>query len=302
MNQVGHVLGFIILDNIILYIGAVVFMYTEYRYKEVQPAQNATQVKTDIEAMINQTLSEMQFNEIISRVEKYVHEYEPSKSAKYTSTWKKKINTRTFIRWCYFAYTIVTTIGYGDVVVESIAGKLFLCVYAFLAIPVHLYTSHLIGRTINYVLKKLLYVIEIRMLHRNSVAHRSSKLLIMTIILGILWIFVCGAAIFKSEKWTMTDSIYFSIVSMLTIGFGDLTIDIFALSPLHLFLAFQLYVGTSLLASLINGIVDLLKKEDRKDEYHMSREANVIHNNSKEKYIAKSSFRNVAFEFPPSSV
>ena len=111
MNQVGHVLGFIILDNIILYIGAVVFMYTEYRYKEVQPAQNATQVKTDIEAMINQTLNETQFNEIVSRVEKYVHEYEPSKSAKYTSTWKKKINTRTFIRWCYFAYTIVTTIG-----------------------------------------------------------------------------------------------------------------------------------------------------------------------------------------------
>ena len=190
-------------------------------------------------------------------------------------------------------------VGYGDVVVESIAGKIFLCVYAFLAIPVHLYTSHLVGRTINYFLKKLLYVIEIRMLHRNSVAHRSSKLLIMTIILGILWILVCGAAIFRSEKWSMTDSIYFSIVSMLTIGFGDLTMDIFGLSPLQIFLTFHLFVGTSLIASLINGIVDFLKKKDRKDEYHMSREANFIHN--KEKYIAKSSFRNVAFDLPPSS-
>ena len=175
--------------------------------------------------------------------------------------------------------------GYGDVVVESDFGKLFLGIYALLGIPLHLYTSFLVGKVIISALKNVLRFIEFRMLRRVTIEHEAAKVFVISFMLSVSWTLICSLIIVKSKDWPITDALYFSYVSMLTIGFGDLTIDLMKDVYLHL----HLYIGTSLLASIINGIVELLKRPQDTGEYDLSNNKQSISLVDTHQYRARNS-------------
>lgn len=135
-----------------------------------------------------------------------------------------------------------------------------------LGIPLHLYTSFLVGMVITSALKNVLRFIEFRMLRRITIEHEAAKVLFFSFMLSVSWTLICSLIIVKKIDWPIIDALYFSYVSMLTIGFGDLTIDLMKEVYLHL----HLYIGTSLLASIINGIVELLKRPEYTGEYDLS--------------------------------
>ena len=161
--------------------------------------------------------------------------------------------------------------GYGDVVVESDFGKIFLLFFAILGIPLHMYTSYLVGKVITWTLKNLLYLIEFRILQRMAIRYEAAKVLFMSLLLSILWMLFCSFLIVNQKNnWSVVDALYFSLVSMSTIGFGDLTLEIFTLRPVHIYLNWHIYVGTSLLASVVNGILEFLKRPHGTGEYKLS--------------------------------
>ena len=150
---------------------------------------------------------------------------------------------------------------------ESDFGKIFLSFYALLGIPLHLYTSFLVGKAITNMLKRLLRFVEFRILQRIAIKQEASKVLFMSFLLIIIWTLICSVIIVKQKDWSGIDAWYFSFVSMSTIGFGDFTIDFESKFYLH----WHLYIGTSLLASIINGMEDFLKSSHDASEYNMSR-------------------------------
>ena len=102
---------FIILNNIALLLGAVIFMYIEYKHAANAPHKNRTELKLTIENLVGRTLNESAFGMVVENVDDYVHSEKECKYRRYESSWKKEINKETYVRWCYFTYTVMTTIG-----------------------------------------------------------------------------------------------------------------------------------------------------------------------------------------------
>ena len=177
------------------------------------------------------------------------------------------LNILTELSICESNRHLCCSAGYGDIVVESDFGKIFLWFYAMLGIPLHLYTSYLIGKVITDALKNLLRLVEFRLLQRISIKYEAAKTLFLSLLLSIVWTLICSLIVVKRTHWTVIDALYFSFVSMLTIGFGDLTIDLVNETYLHL----HLYIGTSLVAAVINGTVELFKRPENSGAYNVSR-------------------------------
>ncbi len=68
---------------------------------------------------------------------------------------------------------------------------------------------------------------------------------ITIIIIGVL-------SMMYFEGWGLVDSVYFSVVSLTTVGYGDLTPDT---QGGKLFVVFYLLVGIAIIAALVNNII-----------------------------------------------
>lgn len=137
------------------------------------------------------------------------------------------------------------------------------------AIPVHLYTSYLIGKTITWILRKLLFFIELRFLHRVVVKQEAVKVMVMSFLASVLWGSIFALLIMQKYKWSYVNASYFSIVSMTTIGFGDLTIE-YGFEPVEMYLDWHLYTGTALVSSVIDGMVNLIKSSNTETHHDMT--------------------------------
>ena len=179
---------------------------------------------------------------------------------------------------------------------ESDFGKIFLGIYAILAIPLHMYTSYLVGKVITWLIKSLLYCVELHFLKRTTVQHKEGKVLFLSLLLSILWTLACSLIIVKAHDWSVIDSVYFSLVSMLTIGFGDFTLDTRKLDFIEIYLSWHLYVGTSMLAPLINGLLEFFKRTQVTAKYSVSTKKTYTASKNLELKEGKFQHHNLSFE------
>ncbi|ODM98550.1 Open rectifier potassium channel protein 1 [Orchesella cincta] len=128
------------------------------------------------------------------------------------------------LKWNYynsvfFAFTVVTTIGYGHLSPSTSLSKSFMMLYALFGIPIN---GILLSGVGDYFSNKIIKV------HQKSKQkqYRGKCTLIFEIIFylipGIVVFIIIPSGIFVLiENWTFLDSIYFAFVSLTTIGFGD---------------------------------------------------------------------------------
>lgn len=116
----------------------------------------------------------------------------------------------TFLGSIFFVNSLVTTIGYGSMYPRTNGGMLFTIVFGILGIPVMAYTLRLLATLIGDAVQSL-------------VARESPKggETTTALILGSVFLFG-GALVFVFlEDWSYIEAIYFTVITLTSIGFGD---------------------------------------------------------------------------------
>jgi potassium channel subfamily K protein 2 len=112
----------------------------------------------------------------------------------------------------FFAGTVATTIGYGSITPKTDEGKAFCIVFTIIGIPFFAFMVNRISDLIMELLKFLKRTLNFGklVLHLTYIGG------------GFFALILVPAKIFMSiEGWSALEAVYFIIVSLTTIGFGD---------------------------------------------------------------------------------
>jgi len=134
-------------------------------------------------------------------------------------------DTWNFANAIFFAGTLITTIGYGNTAPLSDWGKVFCIIYAAIGVPLTLIMfTALVERLMIPTSLILQYLVD-KLVPRGVQPFRM-RLAHLGIVLGVIVIFLVliPSIVFTSyePKWTFLDAFYFCVVSLMTIGLGDI--------------------------------------------------------------------------------
>ncbi|KAM9317535.1 potassium channel subfamily K member 6 [Pholidichthys leucotaenia] len=121
----------------------------------------------------------------------------------------------------FFANTLVTTVGYGHNTPQSNAGKVFAIIYALIGVP---FTMLVLTACIQRLMYPLVLA-PVGLLIRLGMQPRSATVVhfVLLLVVVVLSFFLVPAAVFSALEgsWSFLDGVYFSFVSLCTIGLGD---------------------------------------------------------------------------------
>ncbi|XP_042296918.1 potassium channel subfamily K member 4 [Sceloporus undulatus] len=123
----------------------------------------------------------------------------------------------------FFAGTVITTIGFGNISPKTEAGRLFCIFYALVGIPLFGMLLAGVGDHLGSSLRKAIGKVEdifLKWQVSATVVRVLSALLF--ILFGCLLFVSLPTIIFQRvEGWTLLESVYFVVITLTTIGFGD---------------------------------------------------------------------------------
>ncbi|XP_043931741.1 potassium channel subfamily K member 4 [Protopterus annectens] len=123
----------------------------------------------------------------------------------------------------FFAGTIITTIGFGNISPKTEGGRLFCIFYALVGIPLFGMLLAGVGDQLGSTLRKGIGKIEdIFLKWRVSPTIVRVISAVLFILFGcVLFVFLPTVIFQRIEEWTVLESIYFVVITLTTIGFGD---------------------------------------------------------------------------------
>ncbi|VDM41195.1 unnamed protein product [Toxocara canis] len=178
----------------------------------------------------------------------------------------------------FYALTVYTTIGYGNIYPVTTAGRVITIIYAFIGIPLALISLIALGSLFARICKFLWAIIlaslktstgivskdlekQVEKLSKATSSPKQessdeSDLLSFPVsfLIGLtfLWVFICAALILAIEDdWNYGTSLYFTLISFTTIGFGD----VLPSKPDYMiFVCFCLLIGLALVSTVLTII------------------------------------------------
>ncbi|XP_053600113.1 TWiK family of potassium channels protein 7 isoform X2 [Plodia interpunctella] len=160
----------------------------------------------------------------------------------------------------FFSSTVLTTIGYGNIVPETFWGRLFCIAYALIGIPLTLTVIADLGRvfaTVVSILAKQMPTMP-KCCKRVSDANPTGQRSLYALgAVAFLFVYLsAGAGLFKmwEDDWSFYDGFYFCFITMTTIGFGDLVPK----RPKYMLLC-TLYILIGL--ALTSTIIELVRRQ-----------------------------------------
>ncbi|XP_074990439.1 potassium channel subfamily K member 6 [Calonectris borealis] len=122
-----------------------------------------------------------------------------------------------------FVTTLLTTVGYGSVAPLSPAGKAFCTAYAVVGVPVTMLTLTATVRRLTGPLadRPRLYLRR-RWGYSRRGAARTHFIISVGVTTGVLVLLPAAGFYVLEGTWTYLDAVYFCVISLCTIGLGDL--------------------------------------------------------------------------------
>uniref|UniRef100_A0A8C4Z3X1 Potassium channel, subfamily K, member 10b n=1 Tax=Gadus morhua TaxID=8049 RepID=A0A8C4Z3X1_GADMO len=121
----------------------------------------------------------------------------------------------------FFAGTVITTIGYGNIAPSTEGGKIFCILYAIFGIPLFGFLLAGVGDQLGTIFVKSILRVEkiFRQITQMKIRVVSTILFILA---GCIVFVTIPAVIFKHiEGWSTLESLYFVVITLTTIGIGD---------------------------------------------------------------------------------
>ncbi|XP_077138147.1 potassium channel subfamily K member 5 [Ranitomeya variabilis] len=170
----------------------------------------------------------------------------------------------TFNNWNWpnaviFAATVITTIGYGNIAPKTSAGRLFCVFYGLFGVPLCLTWISALGKFFAGRVKRLG-----QFLTRRGVTLRKAQITCTAIF--ILWgavvhLIIPPLIFMRTEGWDYIEGLYFSFITITTIGFGDYVAGVnpkVTYGPLYrYFVEIWIYLGLSWLSLFVNWKVSM---------------------------------------------
>uniref|UniRef100_A0A8D0AR51 Potassium two pore domain channel subfamily K member 2 n=1 Tax=Sander lucioperca TaxID=283035 RepID=A0A8D0AR51_SANLU len=198
-----------------LIIGATVFRALEQPHESSQKLAILAE-KLDFLAMhscVNSSELEDLVKQVVSAVRAGVN---PSgNSSNHMSLWD--ISSSFF-----FAGTVITTIGFGNISPHTEGGRIFCIIYALLGIPLFGFLLAGVGDQLGTIFGKGIAKVEKMIKWKVSQTKIRVISTLIFILFGCLIFVALPVIIFKHiEGWSTLESIYFVVITLTTIGFGD---------------------------------------------------------------------------------
>ena len=152
--------------------------------------------------------------------------------------------------------------GYGMTSPATSRGRMFLCFYALMGIPLFLVYMATIGKSLAGIWDAL-----VSRVSRKSNTVKKPLEAISILVLVVL-AFVCvvffPALLFQhtESQWTYTEAVYFTIVSLTTIGYGDYIPAAHHLNQLNYVFLYVtwLFVGLAIVSLLVAKMAEVYSK------------------------------------------
>ncbi|XP_026213864.1 potassium channel subfamily K member 4 isoform X2 [Anabas testudineus] len=123
----------------------------------------------------------------------------------------------------FFCGTIITTIGFGNLSPRTWYGQLFCVCYALVGIPMFGILLAGVGDHMGTMLRRAVAKIETLFLKRK-VRPTTVRVIsaVLSILIGCLIFLAVPTVVFqKVENWSFLESLYFVVITLTTVGFGD---------------------------------------------------------------------------------
>ncbi|CAG0916815.1 unnamed protein product [Notodromas monacha] len=138
-----------------------------------------------------------------------------------------------FVQSVFFASTVITSIGYGNIAPKTTEGRVFCIIFALIGIPLTLTALTDLGRMLATSAASLYKRIRARFawVRRVTIGHGTeagtsiaTKSLYVLAGLSMLTLYIAfgGMLFMLLERWSFFESFYFCFITMTTIGLGDL--------------------------------------------------------------------------------
>ncbi|XP_066468242.1 potassium channel subfamily K member 10 [Tiliqua scincoides] len=170
----------------------------------------------------------------------------------------------------FFAGTVITTIGYGNVAPNTEGGKIFCILYAIFGIPLFGFLLAGIGDQLGTIFGKGIARVE-KVFRKKQVSQTKIRVIstILFILAGCVVFVTIPAVSFKYiEEWSALDSFYFVVVTLTTVGFGDFVAGGNAEIPYREWYKplvwFWILVGLAYFAAVLSMIGDWLRVLSKK--------------------------------------
>ncbi|XP_072407120.1 potassium channel subfamily K member 5-like [Chiloscyllium punctatum] len=171
---------------------------------------------------------------------------------------------RTFNNWNWsnaviFAATVITTIGYGNIAPKTSQGRLFCIFYGLFGTPLCLSWISALGKFFGGRAKKLGEA-----LTKKGISPRKAQITCTAIFIvwGVLVHLVLPPFVFMvTEGWSYIEGLYYSFITISTIGFGDFVAGVDPKANYHIlyryFVELWIYLGLAWISLFFNWKVSM---------------------------------------------
>uniref|UniRef100_A0A8C4QAH9 Potassium channel, subfamily K, member 17 n=1 Tax=Eptatretus burgeri TaxID=7764 RepID=A0A8C4QAH9_EPTBU len=166
----------------------------------------------------------------------------------------------------FFSSTVITTIGYGHLSPSTMGGRIFCIFFALLGIPLNIITLNHVGVKLSNAFNRLS-----TFLNGKNLKERTVKIItaVFFAVSGVILFFFIPSIIFAVvEGWTYGEGVYYSFVTLSTIGFGDYVAgsnpDIDYVQIYRSMVGFWILFGMAWLAGVFNTLIAIFEKNEKK--------------------------------------